>query len=266
MKFIYSKTFLFFTTGLIFVVVALFMQAQGWLGPVEYVLLQAPKPAVSVVNSITKPITTVFHTLTSMKAIVKENAQLSTRISDYEQKLVVLDQLKIENELLKQQLGFKSKSGLNLEPCTVLSMDPQNTSDAIILNCGKDNGIQVGQAVVSNNFLVAKVIHVGGKTSTAVLITNSQSSVDAKVARTDAEGVVRGSFGSGLVFDLVSQSADLKQDDLVVTAGIDQNIPKNILIGKIDQTLSGNNDLFKKTTIVSPVRANSVDYVFVVKP
>jgi cell shape-determining protein MreC len=77
---------------------------------------------------------------------------------------------------------------------------------------------------------------------------------------------VKGSFGSGLVFDLVSQSAEVNENDLVVTAGIDPNIPKNILIGEIGQTISGNNDLFKRMTLVSAVRPNLIDYVFVVKP
>ncbi len=68
-----------------------------------------------------------------------------------------------------------------------------------------------------------------------------------------------------MVLDLVSQNADISSGDLIVTAGINSVIPKDILIGEVGQTLSGSNDLFKKMSISSPVRMRSVDYVFVVK-
>ncbi len=266
MRFIYTKTFLVFSGVLLVVVIALFLQVKGWLGPIEYLFLQAPKPAVAVVDSITRPIRSVFTTLFSMKGILTENHQLATEVGKLKQQQVVLDQLKVENELLKNELEFRSKADYALQSCTILSRDPQNISDALVLDCGESTGIKVGQAVISNGYLVAKVVFVGKLTSTAVLITNSQSSVDAKLSKNNVEGVIKGSFGSGLVFDLVSQSADVSVNDLVVTAGIDPNIPKNILIGQIGQQISGGNDLFKKLTLVSPVKAHALDYVFVVKP
>ena len=266
MKFIYTKTFAIFAGILVVLLLALILQVKGWLQPIEYLFLQIPRPAVSAANAMFRPVATVFSTLTGMPKIVEENRQMQKQLGELRQQQVIWEQLKIENELLKNQLGFRNRSPYQLEPCTVLSMDPQNTSDAIILSCGQDSGIQVGQAVIANGYLLAKVVYVGTLNSTAVLITNSQSSVDAKLSKNDSEGVVKGSFGSGLVFDLVSQSADVSSGDLIVTAGIDSKIPKNILIGTVDQTLSGGNDLFKKTTVLSPLKANLVDYVFVIKP
>lgn len=266
MKFIYTKTFFIFASILIVMVLALLLQAKGWLQPIEYLFLQIPKPAIAVVNAVTKPVMTVVHTLGSMRKIVTENRELAVTVSDLRSQQVVMEQLRLENDLLKKELDYKNKSSYQLQSCSILSMDPQNTTDAMILGCGNDTGIKIGQAVISQGYLVAKVVYVGNQTATAVLITNNQSTVDAKISKNNVEGVVKGSFGSGIVFDLVSQSAEANQNDLVVTAGIDPNIPKNILIGQIGQVISGNNDLFKRLTLVSPVRPNLIDYVFVVKP
>lgn len=266
MRFIYTKTFLIFSGVLVIVVIALVLQLKGWLSPVEYLFLQLPRPAITTVNAVMRPVHTVVETLATLPELVAQNAQLSAEVGELKQQLVAMEQLRIENELFKNELEFRSKAPFNLESCTVLSVDPQNTTDAIIINCGEDNGIKAGQAVISNGYLVAKVVHVGKYNSTAVLITHSQSVIDAKAAKNDTEGVVKGSFGSGLVFDLVSQAADISAGDLVVTAGINPEIPKNILIGQVDQTLSGDNDLFKRLTLVSPVKAHRLDYVFVVKP
>lgn len=248
------------------VLIALVMQVKGWLSPVEYLFQQIPKPAANAVTAVFRPITTVVKTLGSIRGVVAENQALQQEVGELKQRQVLIEQLKSENDLLKNELDFRNKSPYALQPCTILSRDPQNTSDALILDCGSDTGIRIGQAVISNGYLVAKLVHVGSQTSTAVLITNSQSSIDAKLAKNNVEGVLKGSFGSGLVFDLVSQSADVAPNDLVVTAGINPDIPKNILIGQIGQELSGANDLFKKLTLVSPVKAHTIDYVFVVKP
>lgn len=265
MRFIYTKTFLIFASVLVAVVIALFLQVNGWLGGIQYLLTQAPKPVANIVSTIFRPVTTVIGTLSSLRSVVAENNNLKLELSDLRQKQIALEQLKLENQLLKDEIGFKAKSAEELQPCTILSRDAQNSSDALILDCGVGDGVVAGQPVISGGYLVAKVVYVGTYTSTAVLITNSQTSVDAKASKNNVEGVLKGSYGSGLVFDLVSQSADVVPGDLVVTAGIDPQIPKNILIGQIGQQLSGPNDLFKKLTLVSPIKAHQLDYVFVVK-
>lgn len=265
MRFIYTKTFLIFAGVLVAIVIGLFMQVNGWLGGIEYLFRQAPKPAVNLVTTIFRPITTVVSTLGSLKSVLTENLNLKTELADLKQRQVSLDQLKAENDLLKSELGFREKSPYTLQPCTIISRDSQSTSDAIILNCGSKEGLAEGQAVISQGYLIAKIVYVGNFSSTAVLITNSQTSVDARISKNGVEGVMKGSFSSGLVLDLVSQSAEVNPGDLVVTAGINPQIPKNILIGQIGQILSGPNDLFKKLTIVSPIKVYQLDYVFVVK-
>jgi rod shape-determining protein MreC len=123
----------------------------------------------------------------------------------------------------------------------------------------------VGQAVVSQGHLVGKVILANESSSTVLLITNAQSSVDAKLSKSGVEGIVKGSFGSGLFFDLVSQNTEINPGDLIVTAGIDSRVPKNILIGEAGDLLSNNNDLFKKRSVTSPIAFHDLDFVFVVK-
>lgn len=265
MRFIYSKSFLFFAGTLVVIVIALAMQVSGWLQPVQYALLQAPRPVVSVVKAIAQPVYTFVKTLGSLRGLVNENNELRSRVTILQEQQVTFDTIKLENESLKNELKFVNQSPMQLEPCTVLSVDPQELSDAVVLNCGESNGIKEGQGVISSGYLIGKIVYVGSYTSTALLITNAQSSVDAKISKNGTEGVVKGSFGSGMVLDLVSQNAEVDPGDLIVTAGINSLIPKDILIGQVGQVLSGQNDLFKKMSISSPIRTRSVEYVFVVK-
>ncbi len=265
MRFIYSKAFVIFASVLVVIIIGLVMQSKGWLQPIEYGLLQAPRPVASVVRTVASPIRTLFSTLGSLRSVVRENTQLRGQVAQLQQQQVQYDKIKSDNDLLRNELKFKGQSKLDLEPCTVLSVDPEQLSDAMILSCGKEQGIQEGQAVISQGYLVAKITYVGSYTSTALLISNSNSSIDAQVSKNNTEGVVKGSFGSGMLLDLVSQNADVQPGDLVVTAGINPRIPKDILIGQIGQIISGPNDLFKKMSVTSPVRQRAVEFVFVAK-
>ncbi len=265
MKFIYSKITYTFIALLVVIVGLMILQTKGWLGSIEYVLLQAPSPVVKSINWLVRPIITTADTLTSLPSIVRENRQLQDELSAAKQKIVDFDQLQKDKDLLQQELNYKSKSPYQLVSCGVLAFDTQNFSDTITLNCGFEQGLEAGQAVMAGGYLIAQIVHVGNSTSTALLLTNAQSSVDAKLSKNNTEGVVKGSFGSGMIFDLVSQSADVANGDLVVTAGINPKVPKNLLIGEIGSGLSGSNDLFKKLTIVSQVKPYQIDMVFVIK-
>ena len=57
MRFIYTKTFLIFAGVLVAVVIALFLQVNGWLGGIQYLLTQAPKPVANIVSTIFRPVT-----------------------------------------------------------------------------------------------------------------------------------------------------------------------------------------------------------------
>jgi rod shape-determining protein MreC len=269
MRFIYSKVFLWFSICLVALVLLLFFQSRGWLGPVEYIVAQAPRPLASAVTGIVRPVKNFTHTVGSLRKLVAENASLENDLLLARQKAAESERLAAENELLRQELGFKKKSSLTLHSCTVLSRDPEQLADALVIDCGENQDVKEGQAVLSQGYLVGKVFHVGKYSSTVFLITNAQSSMDAQIIVPNADrvtGIVKGSFGSGIIMDFISQNAPLNKGDLVTTAGISGTIPKDILIGEIGQQLSKPEDLFKKSSIVSPIDFRNLDFVFVVQP
>lgn len=247
----------------------LFFQSRGWLSPAEYVIAQAPRPLSRLVNGIVMPVKNFTHTIGSLNKLVGENARLEDDLMLAQQKAVENARLAAENDLLRQELEFKKKSTLNLHSCSVLSRDPEQLADALVIDCGENQQIKEGQAVLSKGYLVGKVFHVGKYSSTVFLITNAQSSVDSQIIVAGAErvtGIVKGSFGSGIIMDFISQNAPLNKGDLITTAGISGSIPKNILIGEAGQQLSKPEDLFKKASIVSPIDFRNLDFVFVVQP
>jgi rod shape-determining protein MreC len=265
MRFIYTKAFAVFAAVLVGIVLLLILETQGFLDPVRYLILEVPRPIARVVRAVVQPVKNFVTTIYTLRDINRENSRLSSQVHDLQQQVVTLDQYRLENEVLRREMAFSKKTALRLQPCTVLAVDPENISDTLVTDCGAASGAKPGQALISQGYLVAKIIHVGKLTSTAVLITNPESSIDGKLSKNNTPAVIKGSFGSGLVFDLIPQAAEVSPGDLVVTGGISNLIPKNILVGEIGELLSKPNDLFKQTTVISPVTFHDLQFVFLVQ-
>jgi rod shape-determining protein MreC len=265
MRFIYTKTFAVFFGSLAFICLLLFMDTRGWLTPVRTVFLQAPRPFIAVVRGITVPTKNFISTIYRLHGIVRDDAVLTQKVGALERDVVLLNQYKLENEALKRELGFVNTTKFSLAPCTVIVRDPLGLTQTAVLNCGTDQGVSEGQAVLSQGYLVGKILIAYKNTSTALLINNSRFTSDVKVSQTGAEAVAQGSFSSGVLLDRLPQNASIQKGWLVVSAGIDPKIPSGILVGEIGDTLSNPNELFKRSAILSPINLDNLRFVMVVK-
>lgn len=265
MRFIYSKTFAIFFICLVLVFMLVFLQAKGKIETIRRVFLELPRPIAKVTKIAVSPIKFFFSTIYHLKKIINENNSLSIKVVEQQKDLAELERLKRENETLIKELGFAKSSKQILARCAVLSKSIFGFSNAITLDCGKEKGIMEGQAVISQGYLVGKVIHSTNDLSTVLLAIASDFAVDARVGKNGTEGIVKGSFGSGLILEQVPQDAQIEKGWMVVTAGISEKIPKNLLLGEIGEVVSGSNDLLKRITIISPIKFHDLDFVFVAK-
>jgi len=266
MRFIYTKGFAVFFACTAIVVVLMFLQVRGWLGPVRTIFLQSPRPIVYLAKGVAIPVKSFFSIIFQLKNITHENTDLRLQVVELNQKLADYDERKRENEALRKELGFVAAAKYTLAACTVLSQNPFGSTDTLVLNCGADQGVQEGWAVVSQGYLVGKVIYAGKSSSTVLLATSSRFSSDVELSKTGADAIVTGSFGSGLILDRLSQNDTLEKGWVVVTAGINPAVPKGILVGEVGEVLTSSNELFKKTTLLSPIRFSGLDFVFIVHP
>src|ERR1700722_19975984 len=169
MRFIYTKTFVIFCSLVIAVSLLVLLQVKGLLSPVSGTLLLTPRVLVYGLERVTVPGKKIFSTLYQLNKISRENSQLKNTIVLLQQQLVTYDQVTKENQALKAELGFVQNTQQQTVPCTVLSRNPFSLTDTLVLNCGTDSGVSQGLAVVSQGYLVAKIIYAAKNSSTALL-------------------------------------------------------------------------------------------------
>ncbi len=266
MRFIYTKGFLAFVGCLVAVALLVVLDSLGWLPGVRRALVNAPRPFVAAASWVSEPVHSFFGSAFQLRRIAEDNARLTREAADLKSQIVELDQLRLENEALRKELLFTRQSKLPLVPCRVAGRNPLGLTDTVTLACGTDQGVREGLAIVSEGYLVGKITYAGPSVSTALLITSSKFSIDAKLSKTNATGLAGGSFGTGLVLDRLPQREPLERGMLVVTAGLTDQVPRNLLIGAIGDLLSTQGDLFQKTSLVSPVDFSNIEYTFAVAP
>ena len=138
----------------------------------------------------------------------------------------------------------------------VVSRDPQNPA-ILILNVGERDGVQLHNAVVAKDgVLIAKIIEVFAQSSKALLLTDSENQVAVTLSGgTPTSKLARGERGLSLILDQVPQQESLTKGQLVISSGLEPTIPRGLLVGEIEEIISGKNDLFQ-TAVLRPL----VDY------
>lgn len=261
----FSKTssvflFLITVTGLLIV-----FHIRGWSKAPESAIAETPRPFVYILSGIGHSFTSFFSYFSSVTKVKNDNAQLADKVRTLQQENIILQQFKLENEKLKKELGYRDNSKFSLIPGTVVGMDPTGYSQSVVLNIGSSNGVRNGAAVLSEGVLIGKIISTESFTSKVLLITDPESNIDAQISPTGDNAIVRGSYGSGIIVDMVSQNVKLNKGDEVVTAGLNADLPKGILIGSIGELQSQKNDLLQKATVVSSTDLKNLNFVSVIK-
>ena len=166
-----------------------------------------------------------------------------------------LIQLQEENILLREQLHFSTgtnKEGIGAEAIG-RGIDPIATT--IVINRGSRDGIQVGRAVVvGNGIFIGKIVSVHEKSAIVQLINDTQSRIAATILNHDHSlGIVEGGFGISVRLKFIPQNEEVKVGDIVVSSGLQENIPRGLVIGTVEAVEKKPQEPFQQA-ILRPLR------------
>ena len=163
-----------------------------------------------------------------------------------------LNSLAEENKELRELLDFKKRKNYSLTIANILSRDEVNRN-ILIIDIGRDQNIKEGQAViVKEGIIIGKIIEVSSNSSQVRLLTDKDSNLAIKIGTENVSGILTGSLGLGMDLAFIPKEQELKINDLVITSYLDDYIPANLLIGRIEKIEFEEEDIFKKA-LVSPL-------------
>jgi rod shape-determining protein MreC len=153
----------------------------------------------------------------------------------------------------------------------VLSNPVSQFDQTVLIAAGRNRGIRVYDAVVTDRGLVGQVSKVAGNTALVTLLTDKESAVTAKDLQTGAVGIVHHSQGPEdlLFLDRVAKNKVVDRGDVVITAGQlsghlpSSFYPKNIQIGRVTRVGQTDVDAFQDVQVMPFVDFSSLQYVLV---
>lgn len=244
----------------------IFLNPRGIFSPARQVFWVAVHPFQKTFYILSRKTKETFDFLASISELRQENEHLLKENDSLSAASAMLEQEKKENETLREQLGLIPRAKFDLEASFIIGQDPQNLGSWISIDKGSFSGIQSGMPViVSDGILVGRVEEVFGNTSRVNLLTSPSSSVSVTDLESGAKGIIKGEFGLGVIMDMVSQTDVLNNGDSIVTSGLSGDMPKGLLVGKVQSFAPTGDKLFQQAVISPRVKYSNLDAVFVIK-
>jgi rod shape-determining protein MreC len=153
----------------------------------------------------------------------------------------------------------------------VIARDPSGVLQTVLIGAGREQGVQLGNVVVSERGVVGRVSEVGSTYSKVLLVTDPASSVSAIVQGSRTTGIVRGQYGDTLVMEWILQTEQVAVGDVVITAGLAVGedlrslYPKGLVLGTVVGIDRADNAAYKRAVVLPSVDLRHLEHVLVVK-
>lgn len=173
-------------------------------------------------------------TFTSKESLRRENVKLQTQLMHAQAKLQQQDYILAQNARLQGILSTTKPDQYSLTLAQVIGTDTNPLKQILVINKGKQDGVEVGQTAIDENGILGQVINVYPNTSRLLLITDEQQSVAVTVKRTGQRAIVTGQgVPDSLKLDYVFKTADVKVGDELVSSGLGGRMPPGYRVGTI---------------------------------
>lgn len=203
-----------------------------------------------------------FSFIPNISTLQRENELLRTVNVNLADEVNQLRESRLEVIRLRSMIALKETSSIGLTAGKIIAKNMNLLRNTITLNIGEQEGVSVGNPIVTGEGLVGRVVAVSGGYSIAQIVLNVDFRASAKVQRSRVDGIIAWD-GKSLVLKEVAKSLDVKEGDAVITSEYSNAFPPGIKIGVVNKITDIPNSLFKKIELVPTVNFTMTEEVFV---
>ena len=203
----------------------------------------------------------VIYRVQSYFDLSEENKELRIQNTDLAYRNMQLQDALLENLRLRKLLGFREKSQLKLTAAEVIGQNPHDIVNGLLLNAGKEGGIQKSAAVLTADGLVGKIITSENNFSICQILFDPNSRVSSKIQRNREFGIIAWDGGTQLKLLYIAKTIKVHVGDVIVTSGMSQIFPENIKIGVVVDVSLESKGMFQDITVAPSVNFNKLEEV-----
>lgn len=256
------KRVVFFTTIIIAVILLHFL---GILSPIEKIVLRLATPISSAFQGAFNFFSGNYEDYLSKEELENENKRLRERIKELLVERAEINILQQENTSLKKMLSFLEEKKYEGTTARIIGKTAEGDVGTIVINRGYDDGVLNNAPVITQSgILIGKVIKTTANNATVLLLSDGSSEIAGMIQnKGETIGVVKGGYGLGIRMELIPQTEEIKTDEIVVTSGLELEIPKGLLIGTVESVIKEENTPFQTITIKPLLNYEKLDFVSV---
>jgi len=237
----------------------------GFLGPVFQKVLD---PLVAVQRWVALRYLALYQTVRSpgdMAAIRKENEELRNENALLRTQIVQLQEEQKDNDVLYSLLRVaRERPESNYVAAMVIGRDANPFMRYVIIDQGSDSGLRHGMPVMTAQGLVGRVDAVTANAARVQLLTDPDSAVNVRLQDSQVDGMLVGSVTGDVTLDMVSQEAELRPGEIILTSGLGGTYPSNILVGQVASVRRRETALFQSASGQPGVDFSSLRAVLVI--
>lgn len=260
-----KRTF-FSITGIICFVI--FAHYLNWLKPVENFFRSFINPLSAKlydISNIKDQKLAQFKTIDELQSayLKLDEEYLKTKID-----VVNLQLLTQENIELKKQLNFLDEKKVSVLGARVIGKNIDPLGNTIIIDRGRLDGVDLQYAVsAGTGVLVGKIVRVENHSAVVQLINDNHSKIAGMLANGNASiGLVEGGYGISIRMNYVPQNENINIGDSVISSGLEQNIPRGLLIGSVEAIEKEAYQPFQSAILKPTVNLEKISLVSVLVP
>lgn len=196
-----------------------------------------------------------------------ENKVLREQLREKNADLLLLDQLKVENQRLRLLLNSPLRTDEYKKIAEVLTAQTDVYRKQVVINQGGRDGVYVGQPIIDEKGVVGQVISVGENTSRVLLLTDVTHSIPVQVLRNDVRLIASGTGETEeLTLDNVPRSVDIVKGDLLVTSGLGGRFLEGYPVAIVDSVSRDGQNYFATVTAKPLASMERLRYVLLLWP
>jgi rod shape-determining protein MreC len=257
-----------FSFAMTMVVVALlvFFSAQGALGPFQSVISLPLDFLQRVFGGTTRSASTFVEDVAQYQRLEQRNKDLEEAAAISQAELAQLREKALDYDRLAALLEYDrfGPEDHQYVTCNVIGVDSTGFVTAIRIDCGRRDGVERLDPVVTELGLVGRITELSATGAEVLLITDPNSRVNARLQTTRADGVVIGQLGGDLVMSFIPIDAQVNEGDLVMTNGLGQTLPANLIVGQVLSVALAENELYQEARVRSLVDFDKLEIVQVI--
>src|SRR3989344_7748584 len=180
------------------------------------------------------------------------------------------DQLAMENQRLRKLLELRDRLQTPAQAAEVIYDTADPYTRRVVLDRGQMGGVELGAPVMDEACVLGQVTRVFPLVSEVTLLVDRDQAIPVLNIRTGVRGVAYGDpvagHGGGMELRFMPANADIREDDLLTTSGVDGLYPPGLPVARVVRVERRADSAFARIYCMPLAQVQGARHVVVLKP